>query len=240
MLFVQKSTSERIRRRNARLARWNRPIGGTGDRIGAWVNALFVDHGILRLFFRNRHRVTAEAWRSAQPLPWQIAGLAKQGIRTIINLRGPRETGSFPLEVEACARHGIALVEIAALSREAPAPETIRALAQAFNTIQYPVLIHCKAGADRAGLVSALYLILQKGMRVDAAMAEMSLRHGHWRWSKTGVLDDFLLEYRDQGEAKGLPLLQWIETGYDPEALNRNFRPHAFSSFVTDKILRRE
>ena len=31
-----------------------------------------------------------------------------------------------------------------------------------FETIEYPAVMHCKSGADRAGIMAALYLILKK------------------------------------------------------------------------------
>ena len=46
--------------------------------------------------------------------------------------------------------------------------------------------------------------------------------------------------YRDEGEAKGIPFLEWVETRYDPAALEREFRPHFWSVLINDVILRRE
>lgn len=240
MLFPSKTSAQKHEARLKRLSLWDRPIDGVAHRLRAWTNMLFVDHAIVRLFYRNFHKVTPELWRSAQPTPGQIARLAREGVKTIVTLRGGREFGSWPLEREACERHGLALVEITARSREAPSLDMVRDLDALFDRIAYPALIHCKAGADRAGLVAALHLILKRGASVDEAMAQLSPRYGHWRWSPTGILDAFLLQYRDEGESRGLSLLDWMEKVYDPARLNATFRPHAFSSFVVDRVLRRE
>ena len=240
MLFSRFKPERRYARRLARAARWDRPIASWRQRLSAWSSMLLSDHGIFRVIYLNLHQVTPDLWRAAQPAPHQIADCAGRGIRTIVNLRGGREFGSWPLEREACADNGIALVEFVARSREAPSLETLRQAQAMFETISYPALIHCKSGADRAGFMSALYLMLKEGKRVDEALGQLSSRYGHWRWSKTGILDAFYERYREDGEKRGLSLMEWAETRYDPEALTRDFRPHAWSNFIVDKVLRRE
>ncbi|MCA0424016.1 MAG: tyrosine-protein phosphatase [Proteobacteria bacterium] len=239
-MFSRFKPERRYARRLARAARWDRPITRTGQRLGAWLNMLFVDHGIFRVLYLNAHQLTPDFWRAAQPAPHQIRAMATQGIRTIVNLRGGREFGSWPLEREACEASGIALVELVARSREAPSVEMLEETNCLFETIAYPALIHCKSGADRAGFVSALYLILKEGRSATEALNQLSSRYGHWRWSKTGILDAFIEKYRDEGEAKGLSLLDWARTHYDPAALTQAFKPHVWSNFVVDGLLRRE
>ena len=98
MLSRLRPDEERYARRMARIARWDRPIEGRGQRLRAWANMLLVDHGIFRLAYLNAHRVTPRLWRSAQPAPGQIAAFARKGVKTIVNLRGGREHGSWPLQ----------------------------------------------------------------------------------------------------------------------------------------------
>ncbi len=100
--------------------------------------------------------------------------------------------------------------------------------------------MHCKAGADRAGLAAALYLILHEGRPVAEAARQLSARYGHFRFAKTGILDAFFARYLAEGEAKGLDFLTWVETVYDPEALKRDFRPGFWSDVVVDRLIRRE
>src|SRR3954471_8507780 len=130
----------------ARIARWDRPIGGPARRLKAWANMLVIDHGVFRLAYLNRHRVPRRVWRSAQPAPHQIAWFAAQGVRTIVNLRGGREHGSWPLEKEACDRHGIALVDFVLRSREAPDRGTLLGAKAFLAGIEGPMLVHCKSG----------------------------------------------------------------------------------------------
>ena len=231
---------ERYNARMARIARWDRPLTGWRDRWRAWTNMILVDHGIFRLFYLNRHSVDGRLYRAAQPWPHQIAAFARQGGRSLVYLRGGREHGSWPLEKEAAERHGLQLTEFLARSREAPSKETLLAAPAFFDNLQYPALIHCKSGADRAGFVAALYVLVHLKGTAAEALRQLHARYGHFHWSKTGILDRFFELYRDEGEAKGIPFLQWVEHHYDPEALTRSFRPGFWSNLLVDRVLKRE
>ena len=109
-----------------------------------------------------------------------------------------------------------------------------------FDRLAYPAVLHCKSGADRVGFFAALYLLVHEGRPAAEAMEQLSLRYGHFRFAKTGILDAFFERYRAEGEAKGVPFLEWVERSYDPEALERDFRPSFWSDFVVARIMRRE
>jgi protein tyrosine/serine phosphatase len=230
----------RYARRMARIERWDRPIADGGGRLRAWAHMLLVDHGVFRLAYLNRHRVSTRLWRSAQPAPHQLAWFAKAGVRTVVNLRGGREHGSWQLQKEACERHGLEIVEFVVRSRAAPEREAILGAKRFFDELRYPAVLHCKSGADRAGFVAALYLILHEGKTVEEALRQLSLKYGHFRFARTGILDAFFERYRAEGEAKGMPFLEWVEKDYDPEALERDFRPSFWSDLIVDRIIRRE
>jgi protein tyrosine/serine phosphatase len=230
----------RYARRMARIERWNQPMDGPWDRVRAWTHMLLVDHGVFRMVYLNRHRVSMRLWRSGQPAPHHIAQLAAEGVRTIINLRGGREHGSWQLQKEACERLGIHLVEFVVRSRGAPDRDTLLKAKDFFDKVEYPAVLHCKSGADRAGFVAALYLVVYEGKSIDEAQRQLSMRFGHFRFSKTGILDAFFDMYRREGEAKGVPFLAWIETQYDARALEQSFRPGFWSNLLVDRIMRRE
>jgi protein tyrosine phosphatase (PTP) superfamily phosphohydrolase (DUF442 family) len=224
----------------ARIARWERPLTGTLDRVRAWTHMLLSDHGIFRVIYLNLHKVTPDVWRAAQPTPYQIARLAKRGVKTIVCLRGGHEHGGWPLEKEACASNNLALRQFVVRSRGAPERETLLALPAFFADVSYPIAVHCKSGADRAGFMSALYLILVEKRPVAEAKQQLHWRFGHFRFAKTGILDAFLEMYERDGEARGLDLPTWVAAHYEPEALEAAFRPHAWSTFLVDRVLRRE
>jgi protein tyrosine/serine phosphatase len=204
------------------------------------LDMLFIDHGILRLIYVNRHRLGERAWRSGQPAPRHIRALRRRGLRTIVNLRGERLCGSFWLEQRACARKGIALVNFQLRSRAAPTAEEIRRARDLLQSIEYPVLLHCKSGADRVGLMSALYRLFQEGAPVAEAKKELALRYGHFRQADTGILDRFFEQYLEDNARRPMPFLEWVETVYDPDELKRNFRASNWARRLVDQVLKRE
>ncbi len=80
-------------------------------------------------------------------------------------------------------------------SRSAPFREAILDAGAALKAADYPLMIHCKSGADRAGFLSALYLIVVEGVPVREARRQLTLRHLHIRASRTGVLDSVFDTY---------------------------------------------
>ena len=161
----------------------------------AYLNMLFVDHGIFRIAYPNLHRLGHQAWRSSQPAPHHIRALAGRGTRTVLNLRGERDCGSYFLERAACQRYGVELVNFHIRARRAPLPEEIKAAIALFDQMQYPMLMHCKSGADRTGLMSVLYLWLKEGVPLAEARRQQSLRFGYFRHGKAGILDLFFEHY---------------------------------------------
>ena len=185
-----------------------------------------MDHGFIRALYSNAHWVSPSLVRSAQPSPGQIKAWAEKGIRTILNLRGEeRGTGDYLLEREACEKYGLTLISIPLGSREAPIPERMRRLAEIFATMEKPALLHCKSGADRAGLASVLYLHLCEGVPMEQARAQLSLRYGHMKSGRTGILDAFIDRYIEETRAAPLPFLDWLDRVYYPEAQKRHIRP---------------
>jgi protein tyrosine/serine phosphatase len=199
-----------------------------------------VDHGVLRVLWTNMHRVSGELWRSNHPLPHRMAGLRRRGIRTVVNLRGRNDSGWYVLEAEACRRAGLELVDFPVKSRDTPARETVHAAKRLFATLNYPALLHCKSGADRAGLMSALYLLLHENRPLDDALAQLHWRYGHIRQAKVGMIDYFFAQYRRRYEQDGMPFLEWVDRVYDPQQVKATFLSQWWANLLVDKILRRE
>lgn len=205
-----------------------------------YLRMLFGDHLIVRLLFTNRHQLAPGVWRSAQPLPHQIRQMQRQGVRTIVNLRGVTKTATHVIEKDACARAGITMIDLPLKSRGAPSREMLRAIADLFDTAQRPMVLHCKSGADRAGLASALYLHLKQGTEMDAARKQLSLRYGHFRQADTGILDDFLERYIADNAKQPMPFLEWVDTVYDPDELEGSFKAKGWATRIVRQVLRRE
>ncbi len=211
-----------------------------GKRLRTFINMLFVDHGIFRLFINVATPVTSRAWRSGQPWPKHVRLAKERGVKTIINLRGARDCGAYVLEREACEKYGVTLIDMPLESRSAPQVDRLNRAAETFASIDYPVLLHCKSGADRAGIGAALYLMLKEKRPVGEAKKQLSLRFGHIRQAKTGVLDAFLDEYDARNARDPIDFMTWVNTEYDREALNDRFQDMKTADVLVDFILRRE
>ena len=218
----------------------------TGDlttrrgRRAAWIDSLFVDHAVFRLVWDNFAPVIpGKLYRTNHPTPGRIARLVqKYGFRTLINLRGHRKCGSDAMSRDAAARLGLDHIDMAFESRGAPHRERILRFHGIYTTMRTPALMHCKSGADRAGLAAALAVMFEGGT-TEQAMRQLSWRFGHFNRAPTGILDAFFLHYATVAEGR-TPFLEWVTTEYDEVALRANFRAHGLSRFITDKLLRRE
>jgi protein tyrosine/serine phosphatase len=199
------------------------------------------DHGFLRTGFRNLHCISREMYRANQPSPEHIARYARElGLKTILNLRGESPKGYYLLEREACARNGIALIDFQVFSREAPARQSVFAARDLFDKIAYPALMHCKSGADRAGMMAVLYQHFRNGQPIAEATSQLSRRYLHIREGKTGVLDFFFETYLRDGQPRGQAFIDWVATDYDPQQLKARFLKTWKSKINVDQLLRRE
>nr|WP_244985073.1 tyrosine-protein phosphatase [Acetobacter persici] len=201
---------------------------------------MFVDHAIFRLVWTNFHAVVpGKVYRCNHPTPARLKwAMRRFKLRTLVNLRGHRKCGSDALSRTAAARLGLAHVDMAFESRGAPHRDRILRFAGLYQQIAFPMLMHCKSGADRAGLASGL-VILFEGGTAERALKELSWRFGHFRQSRTGILDAFFLRYQAEAEGR-IPFLDWVRDEYDETALKRDFVAGKIASFMTDQVLRRE
>lgn len=211
-----------------------------GGRNAAWFDSVFFDHSFFRVLWDNFATVIpGKLYRCNHPTPARLARYQRRyGIRTLINLRGHRQCGSDALSRDAAAKLGIIHIDMAFESRGAPHRDRILRFAEIYRTLQTPALMHCKSGADRAGLASGLALIFEGGSAADA-LAQLSLRYGHFSKSRTGILDAFFRLYARDAEGR-IPFLDWVATEYDEEALRATFKASGLSSFITDRVLVRE
>lgn len=229
---VEASTGDPARPAGA-LDRWS-------DRASAWLHLLLIDHGIFRLVYLNSHRVGDRVWRAAQPAPHDLGRFARKGVRTVMCIRAGVDLPGLELEREACERLGLDLIEVKLRGRAAPSREAIEELIALFRRIEYPVLIHCKSGADRTGLVAAIYKLVIEQRPLAEAMGELSPWYGHLRGSRAGILDAFFDAYAAEGASIGLSFETWLLEVYDADRLSTTFRDRPWITWFTDTILRRE
>jgi len=206
----------------------------------AWTDSLLVDHAVFRLAWSNFAEVVpGKLYRCNHPTPGRLAAIKhRYGLKTLINLRGHRQCGSDALSRRAAQTLGLVHVDMAFESRGAPQRDRILRFAEIYATLQLPALMHCKSGADRAGLASGLAVLFEGGT-ASQALNQLSWRFGHFSRARTGILDAFFMLYAKEGESR-LPFLDWVRSGYDENSLRKSFTANHLADFMTDFVLTRE
>ncbi|MDB6022938.1 MAG: protein tyrosine phosphatase [Pedosphaera sp.] len=159
---------------------------------------LFVTHLVLD---HNFHVVSPGLiYRSAQLDAGGLTQLVQEhGIKSILNLRGPNGTTDwYNAETNTAHLLGVRHIDFElSASRELSDDEMERLLAVVADAPK-PLLIHCKSGADRTGLVGALYLYSAEGKSAEAADRELTVFCGHIPylfWRDTIAMDRSFWRY---------------------------------------------
>ena len=212
-----------------------------GGRLRTTADHLWNDHAYLRLAFSNAHWISDELVRANQPWPFQLKAGKARGVRTVINLRGGFQTSFRAMEVDACERLGLELVDFVVASRDVPTKQQVVGARELFETVRYPALMHCKSGADRAGVMSVFYKHFREGQPIRQAMKQLHPRYLHVKAGLTGVLDYVFERYLSEAEPAGLSFVEWVESpAYDPVAIKADFKAGWWGTTLTEKLLRRE
>jgi protein tyrosine/serine phosphatase len=116
----------------------------------------------------NLHRITPTLYRSEQPTALGFRNLEKLGIRTVINLR------AFNSDDDEVRGTSLRTERVRILTWNIDDDHVVDVMRILRNADNGPFLIHCQHGADRTGLMSAMYRILEQGWTVDDALAELT------------------------------------------------------------------
>ena len=125
----------------------------------------------------NFQKVDDQVYRGGQPTSDGFKSLAKMGIKTVVDLRLIGEH-SQEAEQKIVTSLGMRYVSIPMHGMATPDDKQVAAVQALFaDSASGPVFVHCKRGADRTGMVVAVYRI------------------SHDRWENKRALD----EARDYG-----------------------------------------
>ncbi|WP_322106740.1 dual specificity protein phosphatase family protein [Paraburkholderia sp. J41] len=131
----------------------------------------------------NLFRITPSLYRSARLTRRDVAHLQELGIRKVLSFR------AFHSDDGILAGSGVETIRIPVNTwriRDKDMVAALKVLVTAENG--GPILIHCQHGADRTGLVCALYRVVCQGWTKAAALHE--LQHGgfgfHTIWRNIG------------------------------------------------------
>ncbi len=137
-----------------------------------------------------------QVYRSAQPLDGLSTLIAEKQIATVLNLRGGSDNDPwYVAEVDATRRLRVDFYDLPLVATVRPTRKQLLAVLDVLNRCKYPLLIHCKSGSDRTGLVSGLYLMSRKGIDPERAEEAFSLYHGHVPLLGTSHLHEPFREY---------------------------------------------
>lgn len=209
-------------RQMALTERFGRDISTPAARRAAWWHFQLNDHAFLRVWWTNLDQIAPGVWRANQPSPARLRDWARRlGLKTVLNLRGSPHEGFYLFECEATEALGLTRIDLHFSARRAPEGHDLVELVDTMAAMEKPALIHCKSGADRTGLAAALYLLEVEKRPFEEAMAQLSFRYLHLRRSKTGIMDEILLAWRD--EAAGRSFRQWVIEDYDRRRITERF-----------------
>ncbi len=183
----------------------------------------WVDQAVIRRFWTNSIAIAPGVIRSNQPDSARLVRLKAQGLRAVLYLRGSGAGAPYRAEQLACAELGLSFHLCHLSAHRLPDAAQILQLIALFRSIEKPFLMHCRAGADRTGLASAIYLLAIEERDVIEARQMLSWRFGHWSWSSTGILDHLLLRYAAAKRVSGTGFADWVERDYDPADITRAF-----------------
>ena len=116
----------------------------------------------------NFHKVSATLYRGAQPTAEGYRQLQAMGIKTVINLR------SFHTDRKLVADTGIKCEHLYVKAWHPEDKELIRFLQVVTDTNRTPVFVHCQHGADRTGMMCAIYRMAVQGWPKELAIKEMT------------------------------------------------------------------
>jgi len=137
------------------------PYAAEKVRPAEWAVAVKVD-GLPNLF-----RVTPTLYRSAQPSQQGFKNLGQLGIQTVINLRGGEDDGRAALAM------GFRLESVPMSAARVRHESNVQVLRLLGRAEQGSTLVHCQHGADRTGMICALYRMVYQGWDRAKAIEEM-------------------------------------------------------------------
>lgn len=133
-------------------------------------------------------------YRSSRMSPAALTATMEQhGIKSVLSLIGPSLAKS-----NAVQRSGGTYFDISLSDRLKVTDARMEQIVTVLRSAPKPVLIHCKAGADRTGLAAALYHYAIGGQPADQADDSLTLLYGHlppWLGFATRAMDQSFWRY---------------------------------------------
>ena len=158
----------------------------------------------------NLYRVDSEVYRSGQPEGEGLRSAENLGIKTVLSLRSPNRDAALD-------KSGDLLLRNVPMHSWNTHDEDIISALRIIHDAPKPILVHCRHGADRTGLIMAMYRMVFQGWTKEQAKEEMLEGgygfHAVWvnitrRIDKADIAAIRARIFREQGAAAAVPALQ--------------------------------
>jgi tyrosine-protein phosphatase SIW14 len=113
------------------------------------------------------YKITDYLYRSEQPTEEGMKNLEKMGIKTVINLR------VFHSDVDKIKKTRLRIEDVSVKPWHIEDEDVVRVLRIIQKRENGPFLMHCWRGADRLGVMVAMFRIVKQGWARDEAIEEM-------------------------------------------------------------------
>lgn len=178
--------------RKGRFYRFGNQLDTPLQELGCFVHFYIFDHGFVRAIFGNYYEVDDCLHRSSQPSFRTLEKAKRLGVKRLISFRHPGKISYQLLEEKWANYLGLEFTSYALSSTKISKPEVYLKIISEIERSKGKTLMHCKSGADRTGLVSALYVL--KKDKTDFARARSMLNpvYGHFGWGKKRCIRVYL------------------------------------------------
>src|SRR5262249_19477235 len=110
----------------------------------------------------NFHQVNERLYRGAQPKSEGLKKVAELGVKTVVNLRGASD--ETRMEEAEAKRLGLNYFNVPMSGVGRPTEEQVNRVLKIIDTMENgAVFVHCQRGADRTGVIIAIYRVTHDG-----------------------------------------------------------------------------
>ncbi|MHC4779239.1 MAG: fused DSP-PTPase phosphatase/NAD kinase-like protein [Planctomycetota bacterium] len=124
----------------------------------------------------NFSRVSPALFRSGQPTTEGFRWLKKSGVKTVVNLRG------FHSDRDELEGVGLHYHHIRFHTFHPENEDVLTFLRIVTDSRNHPILVHCKHGADRTGMMVTVYRVFVQGWALEEALVELPRFGFHSVW----------------------------------------------------------
>ncbi len=140
----------------------------------------------------NLGRVTEGLYRGGQPRSQGFGQLQEMGIEIVVNLNTSRK--NVAREKTEAESRGMQYVSLPWSPRALPADDQVAEFLRLLReNPDKKIFVHCQRGADRTGVMVAIFRMARQGWTPDQALAEMERFkfHGLWYRQLKGYVQRF-------------------------------------------------